>query len=534
MRQTPLYPIRQPLDATPPGAATEVEWRGGLRARIDGAVVRLEGQGGELVLAGLPFAAPGCLAAGGDGSLWVGSAQGVARWVAGRWEVYSGPRWLPSDAVLALRAGDGGGCDVFTAAGAVRLSFEPWSLAARAEHYERLTDARHRRRGYVTACTLERLGDLTSWRPNIEDNDGLWTAMYAAAEALRFAVTGATDAREKARESLRALLLLEQITPLAGYPARAVTHCSEPEFGRHDDGEWHLAAGGEWEWKGDTSSDELDGHYFAWPLLHDLVADAAERQAIVATVRRVTDHLLDHGLHLVDLDGQPTRWGVWSPQRLNDDPRWRAERGLNSLEILGYLAVAEYLCGDARYAAATRELVEQHHYALNTVEQKVRPGDFAGAEENFSDDELAFLAYYALLRQTRDEARRPLYLASLERTWQLVRRQRCPLWNLVYSALSGRPGDLEVTLEALHEIPLDLIDWPTDHRARVDLEFDPAVDRFGRQQLGTPLPWRERPLHKWNGNPFRLAGGSGHSEECGTFWLLPYWLGRYHGLIDPD
>jgi len=528
------YPHRQAIDHSPPAPSRVAELPGGLTARVDGQSLWLDGHQGAVALAGVPFAELTCLAAGPAGDLWVGSPHGAARWVEGRWEVYCGRRWLPDDQVVSLRALADGGCEVSTQTGASRIVFAALTLADRAAHYEALTDARHQRYGYVTGCTLEVPGELSSWQHDIDDNDGLWTAMYVAAESFRYAVTGEEDARAKARRSLQALLFLESITPLSGYPARAVTHVSEPEFGRHTGGEWHVAEGGGWEWKGDTSSDELDGHYFAWPIYHDLVADEAEREAIRATVGRVTDHLLDHGGYLVDLDGQPTRWGVWAPERLNDDPRWRAERGLNSLEMLAYLHVADQICGGRRYADAAQELIETHHYALNVVSQKVVPGDFPDAEENFSDDELGFLAFYSLLRGPVDPALRPLYLAGLERSWQLVRRQRCPLWNLIYGGLTSRPCDLDVSLEALQEIPLDLIEWRIDHSARVDLPLDPETDRFGRRQLTEPLPWRERPLHKWNGNPFRLDGGNDRSEECGTFWLLPYWLGRYHGLIGDD
>ncbi len=37
---------------------------------------------------------------------------------------------------------------------------------------------------------------------------------------------------------------------------------------------------------------------------------------------------------------------------------------------------------------------------------------------------------------------------------------------------------------------------------------------------------------KWNGNPYRLDGGNdGRSEDDGAFYLIAYWLGRYHGLV---
>jgi hypothetical protein len=44
----------------------------------------------------------------------------------------------------------------------------------------------------------------------------------------------------------------------------------------------------------------------------------------------------------------------------------------------------------------------------------------------------------------------------------------------------------------------------------------------------------ERPVMKmkWNGNPFRIDGGNlGRTEDDGAFFLLPYWMGRYLGLL---
>ena len=40
-------------------------------------------------------------------------------------------------------------------------------------------------------------------------------------------------------------------------------------------------------------------------------------------------------------------------------------------------------------------------------------------------------------------------------------------------------------------------------------------------------------MMKWNGDPYSLDGGSGGGErDDGTVILLPYWMGRYHRLID--
>ena len=45
----------------------------------------------------------------------------------------------------------------------------------------------------------------------------------------------------------------------------------------------------------------------------------------------------------------------------------------------------------------------------------------------------------------------------------------------------------------------------------------------------------ERPVMKWNGNPFVVDGGAGgHGEDDGAAFLLPYWMGRYYGFIAAD
>jgi hypothetical protein len=65
---------------------------------------------------------------------------------------------------------------------------------------------------------------------------------------------------------------------------------------------------------------------------------------------------------------------------------------------------------------------------------------------------------------------------------------------------------------------------------RQDLEFLPA--NFRRQSTKAVLPPDERPMSKHNGNAFDLDGGDGGREDFAPdIYLLPYWLGRYLGVI---
>jgi hypothetical protein len=383
---------------------------------------------------------------------------------------------------------------------------------------------RHVRHGLTADSRLRIPGDLKSNQMVSSDNDGLWTAIYLAAECFRYRVTGEADAREFARQGLQALMRLEAITGIPGFPARSFIKLGVDE--QPQDGEWHTTPDGEWRWKGDTSSDEIVGHYFAYAVYYDLVADEGEKAQIRRVVERITSHILDHGYHLLDVDGQPTRWGWWAPEEIWADPD---ETGLRALHLLSHLRVAYHITGHAKFQAAYDELITRHRYHLLTRNQKINiPG-----RVNHSDDELAFLSYYPLLLTETNPKLREVYIESLERSWQIERPERNPLWNIIYATGSGsQEFDAPETVLTLQQIPLDLISWTVTNSHRLDIPFDPASDRFKRRQAFVVLPYDELPMMKWNGNPYRLDGGNGgRSEDDGAFFLLPYWMGRYHRLI---
>lgn len=499
---------------------------------------------------GLPYEEITCLAFGPGAELWAGTTHGVCRFRDGAWLYYAGPRWLPGDRVTALAPDPAGGCWVGTDRGVARLYDRPTSLEEKAAHYQQITDSRHNRRGYVTGARLKAPG-----RPEAgviheaSDNDGLWTAVYVGAQSFRYAVTRDRSARESARRSMRAMLDLVRLTGIPGFPARAVITRGELARGEVDgynpDETVRVPGEADRIWfpspvdpqvlcKGDTSSDELDGHYFAWLVFHDLAADEADRKAVAATVEAVTDNLLRNDLTLVGHTGRPTRWAIYHPRFINDDPEWWEERGLNSLSMLAYLKIASHICGHERYAAKYRELVEKHHYLLNAVSQKVAVPWW---DVNHSDDQMAFLMLYSILRLERDPGHRRLLLQSLERSWRIERPEGSPFFNFVYGAITGRPCDREAAIQALQDWPWELVEWETrgSHRHDVRVLVRRGEGRAS-SQLDRALSPAERRLMRWNGNPYQPDGGTpdGRSEEDGSAWLLPYWMGRYHGLIPAD
>lgn len=461
--------------------------------------------------------------------VWFGTRDGAIRFsrASSSLEYFHGQRWLPADHVTGIGF-DGNAAWLETPKGFARIEYKAMTLQEKSRHFVDRVQGRHVRWGLTADSHLKEPGDLSSNQTVSSDNDGLWTAMYVAAECFRYKVTGQPDARQNARRGMQAIMRLEAVTGIPGFPARSFIKVGEEVQPRH--GEWHDTPDQMWRWKGDTSSDEIAGHYFAYPLYYDLLADEAEKPLLRGAIDRITNHILDNKYQLIDADGQRTRWGWWGPDAIWDDPD---ETGLRALLILAHLRVALHMTSDrgfrARFQAAYDDLVGNHKYHLLTRNQKiVVPGLV-----NHSDDELAFLAYYPLLRYETDPKLLAVYKQSLERSWQIERPERNPLWNFIYAVGTGADEfDRAESLRTLQEIPMDQITWGVRNSHRQDVPMNLMSDRFKRRQALIVLPYDELPIWKWNENPYRLDGGDGgHAEGDGVYFLLPYWMGRYHRLI---
>jgi hypothetical protein len=81
-------------------------------------------------------------------------------------------------------------------------------------------------------------------------------------------------------------------------------------------------------------------------------------------------------------------------------------------------------------------------------------------------------------------------------------------------------------------MPVDTIEWTVKNSHRKDIVMEQEGDRFQHRQAKALLPPDERPVMKWNTNPFDVDGGNdGRGEDDGAAFLLPYWMGRYQRML---
>lgn len=518
---------------------------------------------------------------GPNGDAWFGTAIGVIRFDGTQWHYRQGRRWLPGDTIIDLHVDEDNNAWFVTDGGIGQIYFEPMTLAQKAAFYEEeLARIKRTEWGYVSEVGLKAPGDKSELIYHDSDNDGLWTSMYGAGECYAYAATKDPAARERAKQAFEALRFLQVVTqggdhsPPKGYVARTVLPGDgpDPNIGRlesdkrHKETEdsmwkiyeprWPKSADGKWFWKSDTSSDELDGHYFFYPLYHDLVAETDEEKArVVEVVRDLTDQLVEHNYALMDHDGTPARWGVFSPDQVNQNRNWVNERGLNSLSMLSYLTVAEHLTGDKKYAEHLEYLMDRHAYHANAMVAKVQFGVGSG---NQSDDEMAVMSFYNLLRYTKDEVLRERMRYSFYTYWMVLQPEMNPFFDFAFAAVAREfnhtnpwgthplgiwDGWLEDSVDTLTGFPLDRLNWGMKNSQRIDIvplprqtavePYDTMQEGRGMRVHGKVLPVENRHFNHWNTDPWRLDyGGNGTTLGSGTVFLLPYYMGLYHGFIE--
>jgi hypothetical protein len=279
------------------------------------------------------------------------------------------------------------------------------------------------------------------------------------------------------------------------------------------------------------------------------------------------DHMIRHGYKLVDHDGKVTRWGDFSPEYFNSVYGYD-QRGLNSMMMLSFLNVAKHVTGDSKYDKEARILRDKYNYHINAM----HPKEFFPPENVVPwDNNLCLMSMYGLINYETDPSLLLMYRQSLEIAWQHISKQKNAFWDAIYASLANRftlladqkffdsknlfpenrlyapkvvksmykaNNHQDFILENLQKIPLDLIGYTMDNTHRLDVIFDSSPlqnKNVGWRTDGYALPVDERGHVRQDRDGFALLAseGDGHDEHEGTFFLLPYYMAYYHGLLSP-
>ena len=489
-----------------------------------------------------------------DGELWFGSEKGAfKRNKNGKYNYYSGRRWLPGNQVKSIQKGQENSIVILTGNGIGQLFFKKMTLEKKARFFEKQVREKNIRYGFN--CSVSTLApDYSSVTMDMQPSDNLWTGMYLASQLFRYKVTGEAEARQNAREAFEAMERLHTVTGVQGLFARSFER-DHPTENTKTKGwkERELESGSpaklwlpandlpNWAWRSTASSDQAVGQIFALTAVLELADDTVWKQRALTMLDNMMGYIVDNDMYIIDVDGEPTMWGKWNPDYVNNFPTNVGDRKLYSSNIIAFLQTAYKFTGKEKYKSAAFLLMNEKGYLENLLRpfSEIGPSkaDKLSAtlseEWNHSDDEMYFLAYHGLFAYAFSPELKEKYKAAIEDHWKMERPEKNALWNFIYAMTGAKNFDLDESIGFLQQYPMDLRNWKVENALRQDLERLP--DNFRGQTTKELLPLGELPLYRHNGQIFSLnSDGDGNNLiSAGDVWLLPYWIGRYLGVISP-
>jgi uncharacterized protein (TIGR03437 family) len=324
-------------------------------------------------------------------------------------------------------------------------------------------------------------------------DSALWTGAYLAAEAFRYKVTQSADALNNVKTALAGLKALADVTGdnrlarcmvLAASPYAAGIESEEAQNTIHQNPPWI--------WVDNTSRDQLVGAFFGLGAAYDLVDDATVKSNIGDLATRLIGFIAQH---------------QWSP---NDDVSntfaLRPEELQMLLQVARHVNPANTISGPFFVLPVeTAALVDVH------------------SNSSYYKFNLDYMTFYNLVRLQNNSENQGVYRIVRDYTAS----HQNAFFDIVDRALAGANASRDAEMRSL----LDQWLQRPKREAYVDLSRTVAVCGSEACQ---PIPVAQRPTVEflWQIDPFQLAGGGDRTVEgSGIDYILPYWMGRYYGVI---
>ena len=324
----------------------------------------------------------------------------------------------------------------------------------------------------------------------LSENNGLWTSLYVASQAFRYAATKDAQVLAQLKRTLNGTYQQLQITGKSGLYARDFRdpglpqqYCIEAEephasatednlkyeryvpptkqmvgnsFVKIDtDGcfkTWDKTLNdgkGGWQkdtahctdkrfagfcWQRNASKDEYAGHMFAAGIVAKLVDDPEVHAMAVDILGQVGRHLVANNFWINDYDGRSTRYGSSNAMSLDEMP------GSNAIQALAWIKEAAVATGDPALAATYNDCLLQLSGPLKCIDQPFeKPHDYRqhldsmglakGCGSNYDTISIATLNYFNLVWYEQDPSLRVTYREKFRANTKGPDSEGRDLWN---------------------------------------------------------------------------------------------------------
>ena len=391
------------------------------------------------------------------------------------------------------------------------------------------------------------------------ENTILWSGMYLASQAFRYAVTGDAGAVDNAKTVIKALRQLTEVTGSRGLYGRSM---AKPGVTYNYDGvgttSWTVstATGYEgWSFRNDVIKDGYDGLMFGYAAALEHFDDPWIVQEVSDLLAAIADHLVGNGLKLIDTDGEVTEHGRLYENAFDDFPGFNALLAASWVKVMADAPGADSSLDDFYYGCMMNmrqadcpdigtgsmgPYIDNMETALNLF--------LPNCKQNYDNFDMCYQAIYPLLRREKDPELRQRLLGVLRNnmfhtdnsSFQSMAVLGNSYFTFSYVALTGDTADDPIVRQAVENGICTLKVFPPlkyDRHIPADPQEGVCINRLGKATAAEPTPLSNYAFdnYLWRLDPFEIQ-----PEECPEDrrqiyspedFLVAYWMGRYHGII---
>jgi len=478
--------------------------------------------------------------------------------------------------VVTARDSSGSSDDEFYALRAAKDPAETGWLEKKVRDYNR--DYQERFSPYGLTLEIEADGSYSGY-----GDAAIWTGTYLAGAAYYYAVTGEDYARKNMKKALDATTRLREITGVPGLIARAYENDEwkgvrdkpyiQPDASRN---RYEVKEGPYkgWRFQSTASRDQYTGVFWGNGIVYELFDDPELKEQASENVVSMAAHIWDNDMHIMDVDGKPTRHGVMSGYGIQDhegevnyDPYTspaRVPNGFNCTLILNWFDLAAATAQDEEtynlWRGRYRDLISNEpnpapgrSFERNYISHMKKLYVYGEAFNSYWDTvwfnlNLLHNNYFHLVRNEQNDKLREKYRDLFRYLWKdkkemdsgceypearRVERERNPHFTWQYLAAQGE-RDPDLIFNALSELMAFPAGPQQPFEIKVDVEIEtvPGHEDWACEPI--PIEFRKDSGFVWQRNPYKPVhwepAAPGRNRPAADV-ITPYWMGRYFGYI---
>lgn len=347
-------------------------------------------------------------------------------------------------------------------------------------------------------------------------DSAIWTGHYLAAEAYRWHVTREPEARENVMEALNGIRKLVDVTG-----TDLLARCAFPMDSPWADGlaseesihgiRSGIVDGQSYLWAGNTSRDQYIGVFFGLTAAWNLVDDQQVHDWVSMLATRMLTHLLNKN------------WIVRMPEgEISTTFLGRADQQLSLLKL-------GRRCNPNRFEKSYKALA---NLSAQTVVVPIAL-EVREPYTSYYKFNLAHVNFYNLLTSGDNSWIRSGYMNGFDVLRKTTDDHQNAFFDMIDTAINGREARRD------ERVRQNLGAWLQRQRRDLWTDLRPEMPSCGGDEnRGCEVVAVERRPPTdfiWQRSPYQLYGGLyGTVEGAGIDYILPYWMARYHGVLQAE